>query len=505
MMKNTMTKCTLQDRHRVLPLLIAGCLALSGANAHADDNDSTLFGVSLPQVNDSNIGYGKNASGAVSDKLFYSLGGGSVISQPATRGNMQRLGMNLGWSSDLMCGNFDLKSTIGNQLNGVTDGFKSLMGNVIQGATGAVASLPAMTIQRANPGLYEMLTNGVLQANVAFDKAQLNCQNLSKRMMDMVDTGGWSQAAAMEEAKSLVNNGDADAIRSMNATEKVTGQSGQTWIGGQKRGGAGQPAIKPTHDLAAAGYNMMNALPVTSTASVTGSHCNGGACARYTSSEEAAAAVVKVLGDTSLRTCREVAQCAGGSANADDNGNGGDAGADQPGSTVAGTGFAPMLEDATRANREQLTKLVNGNAPPTAANLAKLKTGSLGVTAGVIRALRRDPDNAALIGRLASELAMSDTIETAFIMRRLVTTGMSEPHAAAQKMAVAEGDRRIEALDREILALKNEMDMKRDISRNAMLTIIDRENTRADTNPQRQSRDAPDSRFNQLDTPAGEQ
>ncbi|MGP0838193.1 integrating conjugative element protein, partial [Serratia sp. CY85251] len=77
--------------------------------------------------------------------------------------------------------------------------------------------------------------------------------------------------------------------------------------------------------------------------------------------------------------------------------------------------------------------------------------------------------------------------------------------AAAQKMAVAEGDRRIEALDREILALKNEMDMKRDISRNAMLTIIDRENTRADTNPQRQSQDAPDSRFNQLDTPASEQ
>ncbi len=84
-------------------------------------------------MNDSNVGYGKSASGAVSDKLFYSLGGGSVISQPATRGNMQRLGMNLGWSSDLMCGNFDLKTTIGNQLNGVTDGFKNLMGSVIQG------------------------------------------------------------------------------------------------------------------------------------------------------------------------------------------------------------------------------------------------------------------------------------------------------------------------------------------------------------------------------------
>lgn len=499
-MNNTMNK-PLWGQRSLLSLLMAGSLVLAVMNAHADDNDDNgkLFGVALPQVNDSNVGYGKGASGAVSDKLFYSLGGGSVISQPATRGNMQRLGMNLGWSSDLMCGNFDLKSTISNQLNGITSGFKNLMGEVVQGATGAVASLPAMAIQRANPGLYEMLANGVLQANVAFDKAQLNCQNLSKRMMDMVDTGGWSQAAAMEEVRDLVNTGDTDAVRSMNAAEKVSGTSGSTWIGGQKRGGVGQPAIKPTHDLVAAGYNMMNGQPVTSTSSVTGSNCNGSACARYASSEEAAAAVVKVLGDTSLRTCKEAAQCTG------DSGSGGDTAADQPGSVVAGTGFAPLLEDATRVNREQLTRLVNGGEKPTAANLAKLKTGSLGVTAGVIRALRRDPDNGALIGRLASELAMSDTIETAFIMRRMVTTGMSEPHAAAQKMAVAEGDRRIEALDREILALKNEMDMKRDISRNAMLTIIDRENNRADTHPQRQSQDAPDSRFNQLDTPASEQ
>ncbi|HFV6998440.1 TPA: integrating conjugative element protein, partial [Escherichia coli] len=80
-------------------------------------------------------------------------------------------GMDLGWSSDLMCGNFDLKTTVGNHLNGLTDGFKNLMGDVIQGATGAAASLPAMVIQRANPGLYDMITNGVLQANVAFDKA----------------------------------------------------------------------------------------------------------------------------------------------------------------------------------------------------------------------------------------------------------------------------------------------------------------------------------------------
>ena len=129
--------------------------------------------LSLPAlaVNTALSSDGASVSGAINDGLFYSIGGGSVISPPPSRSNMSRLGLNGGWSSDLMCGNFDLKTTVGNQLNGITSGFKDLMGNVIQGATGAVMSMPAMAIQRANPGLYEMLTNGVLQAGLSFEQA----------------------------------------------------------------------------------------------------------------------------------------------------------------------------------------------------------------------------------------------------------------------------------------------------------------------------------------------
>lgn len=284
-------------RPAFLAVLVSVSIGLAQAD---DDNRSGAFGLSLPSVNDSAIGYGKNVNGAVSDKLYYTLGGGSVISQPATRSSMRKLGMDIGWSSDLMS-------------------------DVIQGATGAVASLPAMVIQSANPGLYDMLTNGVLQGSVAFDKAQLNCQNMSKRMMNFAGNNKWNQSAVMDEYKSLVNSGDADAVRVNNASEKLQGKSGQNWIGGQKRGGQNQPAIRPTHDLAAAGYNMMNSLPVLSTTPVSNSSCNGGACAKYGSAEEAAKAVVQVVGDSSLRTCGDASQCTSG----DDE--------QQPGATQAGT------------------------------------------------------------------------------------------------------------------------------------------------------------------------
>ena len=81
----------------------------------------------------------------------------------------------------------------------------------------------------------------------------------------------------------------------------------------------------------------------------------------------------------------------------------------------------------------------------------------------------------------------------------MIMTGMSEPYAAAQDVAIEEGSRRIEALDREIAALKNEMELKRELARNSVLTIIERENQRVGVNPQTESADNTDTRINQLE------
>lgn len=466
-------------------LLLGGWLGVTGPGAAAPR-------LSVPAVNDSAMGYGKDVTGAVSDTLYYTLGGGSVISQPGTRSNMQKLGVKLGWSSDMMCGRFDLNTTVGNQLNGVTEGFKNLMGEVIQGATGAVASLPAMLIQRANPGLYDMLTNGVLQASLGFDKARLNCQSMSKRLAELSDSTRWTQAAMLDEFRHVVNGGETDAIRADSTGVKATGNAGQGWVGGQQRGGQGQAAIHPTHDLTAAGFNMMTGQPVLSTSGLSKSDCNGAVCERFSSPEAAAKMVVQVLGDRTLRTCGDATQCTSG----DDD--------QQPGMTVAGTGFAPLLEAATKTNIAELVRLVNGTDSPTPENLSKLRTGSLGLTTGVIKALRRDPDSAALTARLAWELAMADTVETALLMRQMLTTGLSEPHVAALEAAVAEGDRRLVALDREVTALQTEMELKRALARNSVLTIIRRENQRIDSNPQIQHDDNADVRFQRLTIPPAE-
>lgn len=469
-------------RHLPLIVFCAGCAGMMAFPQPAVADFSV-------QRND--IGYGANAAGAVSDKLYYTIGGGTVLSQPPSRSNLQRMGMSLGWNSDLMCGNFDIKTTVGNQLNGVTSGFKNLMGDVIQGATGAVASLPAMAIQRANPGLYEMLTNGVLQANVAFDKAQLNCQNMAKRMMDFSDTSKWTQAAMLEEAKTLVNNGGGDAVRTDQQIQKTTGKEGVLWMGGQKRGGKGQKAIAPTRDFAQAGFNILNGLPASSTASVPSSQCTGAACQRFANSEEAAKTVTQILGSKSVRTCTNPTDCQSGGVE------------NQPGSSQPGTGLAPVLDKTTRDNLTQLNKLVNSQGAVNASDLAKLKTGSLAVSREVISSLRRDPDKSALTQRLASELAMADTMELALTMRRMLITGQGEPNAGNFPPAQEMVSQTIDQLDREINMLKTEMEVRKSIANNAMLTVIERDQQRTQVNPATQTPDNADVRVQGLEKTTG--
>lgn len=121
---------------------LMGCLAVSLPARAVFDLDNDVIST------DSS----KGLKGAVNDNLFYTIGGGTVISCSPSNNNMEKLGMGISWNSDLMCGNFDINTTVKNQLNGATSGFKDMMSNVISSATGAVASLPAMIIQRANPG-----------------------------------------------------------------------------------------------------------------------------------------------------------------------------------------------------------------------------------------------------------------------------------------------------------------------------------------------------------------
>ena len=134
----------------------------------------------------------------------------------------------------MMCGNMSLTNTLQNQLNGVTEGFQQIMGSIVQNATQAVMSLPALIIQRANPGLYELLSNGVMQGRIDFDRSKLTCQAMAEKMADKVGQAGWGALAKNQEMQGNLEQTGGDAVAAVKNTEAHNGNNGVSWVGGSE-------------------------------------------------------------------------------------------------------------------------------------------------------------------------------------------------------------------------------------------------------------------------------
>lgn len=392
----------------------------------------------------------------IGDDVLYSIGGGRAVSMSGAA-NMRSLGVGVGWNSNLICGDMSISTTIQNQLNGLTNGFQTIMSSVIQNATSAVASLPALIIQRADPGLYNLLTNGVLQARLDFDRSKMTCRAIANRMADMA--GGqtsWDQLAEGMALKQAVAS--TDAVSAIDQAESSRGNDGVPWVGGSNAGGAGQRPVRVVGDVTRAGYNLLNGRDATETGSLDPSTCGGNlACQTWTSPDAAAAWAVRVLGEQEQRTCETCTKT----------------------TTVPGVGLTPLIQEEYEAKLQTLQELVAGSRPTSFDNLAAASSASLPITRGVIEALRDEPDQDILARRLASEVALSSVLEKALLLQRTLLTGRKEPNVAANDLAQQAVSHESDTLDREIQNLKTELELRRELASNSPAAIIQRHSTRS--------------------------
>lgn len=401
--------------------------------------------------------YAAQHQGAViSDDILYSIGGGRAVSMsPAS--NMQALGVGVGWNSNLICGDLSIATTIRNQLNGVTNGFQTIMSSVIQNATSAVASLPALIIQRADPGLYNLLTNGVLQARLDFDRSKLTCRSMAEKMAETAGRqAGWSQLAEGMALKQAVAS--TDAVSAVETAETKRGNDGVPWVGGDNAGGASQRAIRVVGDVTRAGYNLVNGREATDESPLDASGCNGNlACQTWPSPDAAANWAVRVLGEQEQRTCEACTK------------------------TVAtpGVGLTPLIQEEYETKLAHLQELIAGNRPLSFENLLAAGSASLPITRGVIEALRDEPDQDILARRLASEVALASVLEKALLLQRTLLTGRKEPNVAANELAQNAISQESDLLEREIHNLKTELELRRELAANAPTAIIQRHSTRS--------------------------
>ena len=188
------------------------------------------------------------------DTAVYELGGAVPIRAfQGFSGRTVEARLRFGWTGDLQCGNFDIASSITDQLGSAQSAARQMMGNIVGSAQGVVASLPGLVLQRLNPSLYDMLTGMMAEAGIGFRMARANCERTVAAMRDRTAAGGWRALADGEFWKRQLGAGAEPTAAARAAATNAGGDAGTTWIGGLPAGGAGQAPIRPVTDTARAG------------------------------------------------------------------------------------------------------------------------------------------------------------------------------------------------------------------------------------------------------------
>jgi len=397
----------------------------------------------------------------VNSVLDYETGSSSSMNRVPTKSDNYSASLSIGakWQTNMQCGAFDPQISISNQLNGITDGFKDYMGNIINNATGAVASLPALIIQRANPGLYDLLQQGVLQGKLDFEAAEMSCEDFQNVLMG--DTSGlpWNkgQSAAKDRVwKDKIESSGGDAVAAKDAVRDVdAGNEGVIWVCGDNAGGSGQPTIKSTTDVIIAGYNMLHDRTDVCDAGAppAGMQDESIVFGYWKTAQEAADYAVAAIGEVEVATCD---------------------GCDKIESTH-GKGLEYQLRDLSADIYALLFELVDGGRELTRENLDLASAPpNIRMTAPVIYELRKMGAGRQdeLIQRLADEIAFGRTVEQSRLIVRMFRAGQREPNVKAYADAEPHIDKSVAVLQENIETILVEMATNNRVANKTMKQIL---------------------------------
>lgn len=338
---------------------------------------------------------------------YYSLGGAAPVLNFSDGADVTRFDLFRGeakWNLDAC--NFDLKKSVQLHLNDVRRNLYALERNIVDSARSLLRTSALSVLQRANPGLYDMLTRGIANAQLGFDVAVKNCEQMRRDIAaDKNPLYGWLRLAAHARWTATDREIDPALIDKSNKTNP--GSEGIPWVDGTYAGGEGQPPIAITADVIRAGYRYWYGMTRNGT-----DNEHNRLRGLWGDVEEAVSWAQEVLGETRLRFCVDC----------------------EAFKTEAGRGLQAELARGQRRYTALLKRLVRSDKRPLASELSALSANGMrvGVNMAVLQALKNEaPANRNLfVERLAAEIALSDAVEKALIARQLLYAGAASPNIA---------------------------------------------------------------------------
>ncbi|MCG8060535.1 MAG: integrating conjugative element protein [Candidatus Thiodiazotropha endolucinida] len=392
--------------------------------------------------------------GPTEDSLwYYEIGGAEPVSVPA---NPSVVSVTLGGSAQLglgySCGKFDPVAAVTNTLNDIGAGIDNMMNAMTAAASAAIAALPALILQRANPGLYDMFQNALLQAEETMQLATKSCEQMEAEIAQ--GKNPYADLITLSKGndwKVQMGVGGNDAVTAKDAVETANGDNGVPWIGGQA-GGSGQPVLEFTGDIVKAGYNINMNRPITTAGPVPPASATR-LTQVWATPTDARNWVVDVVGENIVTTCDTCRK-----------------------DSIPGTGLLPKLNQEATAVTVEIQNLVSGATPLTLANLDNVTAPGVAITRQVIEAIREMPasEQSLIMGRLVSEISTARTVEKALYARRLLLSGRQVPEVYATEVAREHADISIAELDKEIENLLFETRVRKEVVSDTLTTLLQR-------------------------------
>lgn len=388
-----------------------------------------LFSTSMAYAND------PYASPRLRNAIGYEFNGG-IVPEPATDiVTYPILDMQVKWDILGACGEFDPDISIQGVFNGITEGFRDYMDGLIGAATSAVAGLPGLILKRVDPGLYDIIEEGMLQADLDFSAAKASCENIQNWMLGEGESpfkdfaieakvGEWTKKIGMDNYGGPPGGGGAStpppaeaAGNGILAAQQIEDEyeldDGIAWVCNEIKGGQGQELIEVIEDVVIAGYNsLIDRDPCDETAVPA---LIGDDDPMYTYWPEPADAVEFItlaVGDIEVATCNNCRK-------------------ETP---LVGKGLLPLHFAMADQLRTDIFALVNGTTAMTRDNLDAVSARpSAVVDDQLIFTLRgyAPASQNTLITHMANEIAYGRLFEQARLAVMIFRSGLMEPNVAS--------------------------------------------------------------------------
>ena len=174
------------------------------------------------------------------------------------------------WGFSGTCGDMDMDLSIQNNIGSAE--LKAMWNNWLTQAKLAFnpVELLALAFKRANPDLYDIMQNGIIEAKANFDEDMDVCNTIQSTIIDSVPTGAIDGLAVNKEFKETIKDAYAGAsvdVGDVTDFVKDAGQRGFDFLG-QTVGGDGQPDAQVIDGIAKAGYNIAREKVIAGTTTI---------------------------------------------------------------------------------------------------------------------------------------------------------------------------------------------------------------------------------------------